>query len=83
MKLNEAKMRELESLGFLEKNENIVFLGSNGVGKTHLATSIGIAAAKKRVSTYFIKCNDLIQQLKREIRCSSHLRPKTNKAENP
>ena len=28
-------------------------------------TSIGIAAAKKRVSTYFIKCNDLLQQLKR------------------
>ena len=30
-----------------------------------MATSIGIAAAKKRVSTYFIKCNDLLQQLKR------------------
>jgi DNA replication protein DnaC len=40
-------MRELASLGFLEKNENIVFLGPSGVGKTHLATSIGIAAAKK------------------------------------
>ena len=50
---------------FLEKNENIVFLGPSGVGKTHLATSIGIAAAKKHVSTYFIKCNDLLQQLKR------------------
>ena len=30
-----------------------------------MATSIGIAAAKKHVSTYFIKCNDLLQQLKR------------------
>ena len=58
-------MRELASLGFLEKNENIVFLGPSGVGKTHLATSIGIAAAKKHASTYFIKCNDLLQQLKR------------------
>ena len=63
--VNEQEMRELASLGFLEKNENIVFLGSSGVGKTHLATSIGIAAAKKRVSTYFIKCNDLLQQPKR------------------
>ena len=61
----EQKMRELASLGFLEKNENIVFLGPSGVGKTHLATSIGIAAAKKHASTYFIKCNDLLQQLKR------------------
>ena len=58
-------MRELTSLGFIEKNENIVFLGPSGVGKTHLATSIGIAAEKKHVSTYFIKCNDLLQQLKR------------------
>ncbi|MEB7415478.1 ATP-binding protein, partial [Mammaliicoccus sciuri] len=38
---------------------------SSGVGKTHLATAIGMAAAKKRVSTYFIKCHDLIQNLKR------------------
>ena len=63
--VSEQEMRELASLGFLEKSENIVFLGPSGVGKTHLATSIGIAAAKKRVSTYFIKCNDLLQQLKR------------------
>lgn len=54
-------MRELAGLGFLEKNENIVFLEPSGVGKTHLATSIGIVAAKKRVSIYFIKCNDLLQ----------------------
>ncbi|MDN3451852.1 ATP-binding protein, partial [Planococcus sp. APC 3906] len=39
--------------------------GTSGVGKTHLATSIGIAAAKKRTSTYFIKCHDLLQQLKK------------------
>ena len=52
-------------LDFLEKNENVVFLGPSGVGKTHLATAIGVAAAKKRVSTYFIKCHDLIQQLRK------------------
>lgn len=63
--VSEQEMREFTSLGFLEKNENIVFLGPSGVGKTHLATSIGIAAAKKRMSTYFIKCNDLLQQLKK------------------
>ncbi|MCI0184211.1 Insertion sequence IS5376 putative ATP-binding protein [Acidibacillus sp. S0AB] len=36
-------------------------------GKTHVATSIGIAAAKKRISTYFITCHDLIQNLKRAM----------------
>lgn len=44
---------------------NIVFLGSSGVGKTHLSTSIGISAAKKRISTYFIKCHNLIEQLRK------------------
>ena len=63
--VSEQEMREFTSLGFLEKNENIVFLGPSGVGKTHLATSIGIAAAKKRMGTYFIKCHDLLQQLKK------------------
>lgn len=49
----------------MEERENIVFLETSGVGKTYLSTSIGIAAAKRRFSTYFIKCNDLLQQLKR------------------
>lgn len=63
--INKQQMLDFTSLRFLEEKENIVFLGTSGVGKTHLATSIGIAAAKKRTSTYFIKCNDLIMNLKR------------------
>lgn len=63
--INRDKILDFISLRFIEAKENIVFLGSSGVGKTHLATSIGIAAAKQRYSTYFIKCNDLLQQLKR------------------
>jgi DNA replication protein DnaC len=63
--VNEQQMKDFESLRFIEAMENIVFLGSSGVGKTHLAISIGVAAAKKRYSTYFIKCHDLIQQLKK------------------
>ena len=63
--VNRQQILDFSTLRFLEANENIVFLGPSGVGKTHLATSIGIAAAKKRTSTYFIKCHDLIQNLKR------------------
>ena len=75
--VNEQEIKELCTLSFLERHENIVFLGPSGVGKTHLATSIGIAAAKKRVSTYFIKCNNLFAQLKRaklENRLDSRLK---------
>jgi len=63
--VNQEQIQDFMTLRFLEKQENIVFLGSSGVGKTHLATAVGIAAAKKRSSTYFIKCHELLQQLKR------------------
>jgi DNA replication protein DnaC len=63
--INKEQILDFITLRFIERKENIVFLGSSGVGKTHLATSIGIAAAKKRTSTYFIKCNDLILNLKK------------------
>ena len=63
--VSKPEILELATLRFMENAENIVFLGSSGVGKTHLATAIGIVAASKRYSTYFIKCHDLLQQLKR------------------
>lgn len=61
--INKAQLLELESLRFLENKENILFFGSSGVGKTHLAVALGIAAAKNRNITYFISCHDLIMQL--------------------
>ena len=33
-------------LGFVERRENVVFLGPPGVGKIHLAISLAIAAAE-------------------------------------
>ncbi|HDD7326454.1 TPA: ATP-binding protein, partial [Staphylococcus aureus] len=55
--INQQEIWDFTDLRFIEKYQNIVFLGSSGVGKTHLATGIGMAAAKNRVSTYFIKCH--------------------------
>lgn len=75
--INKQQMLDFESLRFINKAENIVLLGTPGVGKTHLATSIGIAAAKKRYTTYFIKCTDILAQLKRaklENRLDARLR---------
>lgn len=63
--INKEMMLKFKYLEFMENKENIIFIGSPGVGKTHLATSIGIEAAKQRVCTYFISCHDLILQLKR------------------
>jgi len=62
--INKEQIMDLKNLRFIENAENILFLGSPGVGKTHLATAIGIENAKCNHSTYFINCNDLIQSLK-------------------
>lgn len=50
---------------FLENGENVVFLGPPGVGKTHLASALGLVAAQHRFSTYYINCHQLIEQLKK------------------
>lgn len=63
--INKAQILDLMSLKFIEENENILLIGSSGVGKTHLATSIGMEASSKRFSTYFIHFNVLMEKLKK------------------
>lgn len=63
--INREQIEGFKDLRFLERNQNIVLVGSSGVGKTHIATAIGIEAAKNGKSTYFITAADLIQNLKK------------------
>lgn len=62
--INKSEIEDYTTLRFMENNENILFIRSSGTGKTHLATSIGIEAAKHRKSVYFITCQELMLQLK-------------------
>jgi len=75
--INKAQIMDLATLRFIENGQNVLFLGSSGVGKTHLATAIGVKAAQSRYSTYFISCNDLIMKLNKahiENRLDAQLR---------
>ena len=63
--LDKTKIMDLMTLRFIENAENIIFCGTPGVGKTNLAVSIGIEAAKHRYCVYFITFQELISQLKK------------------
>lgn len=61
--LNLEQLEDLRTLRFIENKENVVFLGTPGVGKTHLAIALGILAIEHKFSTYFVNCNTLILNL--------------------
>lgn len=54
--INQKTIEDLVSLRFNEDNQNVLFIGISGVGKTHL----GIEGYNQGISTQFIRCSDLI-----------------------
>lgn len=62
--INQDKIKYLSKLEFINNGENVILTGSPGVGKTHLAISLGVESASNRISTYFIKAQKLIASLK-------------------
>ena len=48
------RREQIESLhGFVERRKNVIFLGPPGVGTTHLAISLAIAAAQSGRRVYY------------------------------
>ena len=56
-------MQNLFRLQFLEQNANAIFLGTVGLGKTHLATALGYAACLEGYSVLFANTIKVINQL--------------------
>lgn len=61
--VNQQQIQELSNLHFVRNKENVIFVGSPGTGKTHLATSLGYLATQQRFKIKFITAADLLLQL--------------------
>ena len=61
--IKHEQIESLHELGFLDRRENVIFLGPPGVGKTHLAISLAIAAAESGRRVYYGTLAGLIESL--------------------
>jgi DNA replication protein DnaC len=57
--LDERLVRELATLRFVAHAENVLFLGPPGVGKTHLAIALGVAAIAQGQHVHFLAAGEL------------------------
>ena len=55
--------RELISGEYIREHRNVIFLGSSGTGKTHMATALGLEACKNNHKTRFVTCYGLVNEL--------------------
>lgn len=64
LKLSDLPHRTtLASLEFIEARSNIALLGPPGVGRTHTAVALAVAACQVGYSIYFTSLDDLVRKL--------------------
>jgi DNA replication protein DnaC len=63
--IDERQVRELATLAFVADAANVILLGPPGVGKTHLAIALGVQAIEHGYGVYFVKAQDLLDDLRR------------------
>ena len=60
----QKQIKRLKTLSFIENHENIILFGNPGVGKTHLATALGVKACMNNFNVLFVHVPNLIIELK-------------------
>ena len=80
--IKREQIESLHELGFLERRENVILLGPPGVGKTHLAISLAITAAKQGRRVYYGTLSDLIGSLE-EAQAAGHLQQRLKVLTHP
>jgi len=62
--LDPRKIKDLATLSFVEAKANAALLGPPGVGKTHIAVALAVAACRAGYSIYFTSLDDMVRNLR-------------------
>ncbi len=57
------RVRDLFGLGFLDRKEDVLFMGPAGVGKTFLASALGHSACRSGKRVTFVRADKMLKEL--------------------
>ena len=75
-RVDRAKVEELATCAFARRKENVLFLGPPGVGKSHLATALGVKAIKNGFPVHHYVIDDLIRAIREDEAKPPRRRPR-------
>ena len=61
--VTKSMIQQLKTLYFIDNNENLIFVGGTGAGKTFLAQAVGHTACLAGVESYFISTNKFFREI--------------------
>lgn len=70
--VNQKQLRELTTCAYVGRAENVILLGPPGVGKTHLAIALGLAAIHQRLHVKFTTVAAMVANLNQALKLGTY-----------